>query len=100
MNELIKIAIFIVLIVATYFIAPILKEVLKDKKYEQLLVAIEYAVRAAEQLYTPDEWAMKKQYVLEYIRTLLDTTLKLNLTEQDLNILIEGIVNAVKHPSV
>lgn len=98
MNEIIiKLIIYIIAAVVAMVLTK-LKVV--DAKWCQLIEAIEYAVRAAEQLYTPKDNTMKKQYVTVYIKELLNEKLKLNVTDQELNVLIEGAVNAIKHPIV
>lgn len=93
---IIKLIITIVAIIVSYVFT---KSKMTEDSWTALITSIEYAVRAAEQLYTKEEFVEKKQYVLTYIRTVMENN-KIKLTEQDLNILIEGIVNEVKHPSV
>ena len=85
----------IALLVMTYVI-PILKSKIGVDKYELLLTYIEYAIRSAEQIYAINEGTKKKEYVLEYIRKKSDQLLT-GLKEDDLNVLIEGVVNDVKY---
>lgn len=58
----------------------------------------EYAVRSAEQLYTQFENEQKKEYVYNYICDKV-SELQLDLDHEDVNILVEGLVNAIKHGS-
>ncbi len=85
----------IVLIVSAYVI-PWLKSKVKTDKLERLEVFIEQAVRSAEQIYTPDEWKLKKAYVLSLVNEQV-TKLGLGLNEAEVDAVIEGIVNYVKH---
>lgn len=67
-----------------------------DSKYEKLFVYIEYAVRSAEQLYKIEESKEKKKYVYNYI---LDKAKEfgLDLNPDDVDLLVEGFVNEIKH---
>jgi hypothetical protein len=58
-----------------------------------LLNVIKAIVRAADQIYTPDEWQKKKEHVLAAVIGFVDRNLHIKLTEADINDLIEGIVN-------
>lgn len=67
-----------------------------DSKYETLLTYIEYAVRSAEQLYKIEESKEKKKYVYNYILEK-SKEFGLDLNPDDIDLLIEGVVNEVKH---
>ena len=82
----------------TYVIVPYIKSKLDDDKWEKLQSYTEYAVRCAEQMFTEEEWKQKKQYVTDYIYKKM-IELGLNMGEKDVDILIEGIVNLIKHDS-
>jgi len=85
----------IALIVSAYVI-PWLKTKIKSDKLEQLKIFCEQAVRSAEQLYSPEEWKLKKQYVLSLVNEKMEK-LGLGLNEAEVDAVIEGIVNYVKH---
>ena len=85
----------IVLIVSAYVI-PWLKTKISEEKLEELEKFCEQAVRAAEQLYTPEEYKLKKAYVLSLINEQIEK-LGLGLNEAEIDAIIEGIVNYVKH---
>lgn len=85
----------IVLIVSAYLI-PWLKTKISEEKLEELEKFCEQAVRAAEQLYTPEEYKLKKAYVLSLINEQIEK-LGLGLNEAEIDAIIEGIVNYVKH---
>lgn len=85
----------IVLLVSAYLI-PWLKTKINDEKLKELEKFCEQAVRAAEQLYTPEEYKLKKAYVLSLINEQIEK-LGLGLNEAEIDAIIEGIVNYVKH---
>lgn len=95
---IIKLAISIFTIICTLisaFVIPWIKEQIGSDKFADLVYYTELAVRSAEQLFTPEEWAKKKEYVYTYISGLV-SEYGLKLTPADIDILIEGIVNSVK----
>ena len=85
----------IVLLVSAYLI-PWLKTKISEEKLKELEKFCEQAVRAAEQLYTPEEYKLKKAYVLPLINEQIEK-LGLGLNEAEIDAIIEGIVNYVKH---
>ena len=99
-NEIITVLIKAVIMVAsvliTSVIIPYIKGKIGEEKYAEIKNYIEYAVRCAEQLYTPEQWQEKKAYVKAYILRKADE-FNLSMSEEDLDILIEGVVNEVKH---
>ncbi len=84
-----------VLLVSAYVI-PWLKTKINDEKLTELEKFCEQAVRSAEQLYSPEEWKLKKQYVLSLVNEKMEK-LGLGLNEAEVDAVIEGIVNYVKH---
>ena len=93
---IIKMILTLLLAILTSVVIPYIKEKMGEDTYEKLVEHIEYAIRCAEQLYTPEQWAEKKEYVVEYITRKAHET-GLDLSEEDINVLIEGMVNAIKH---
>lgn len=84
-------------VIFTAFILPWIKANLSQKQLDQLSYYVTVAVRCAEQLYEPEQWKEKKAYVTAYIMDIVNTKLKINLNAQDIDIIIEGIVNEIKH---
>lgn len=99
-NEMITVIVKAVLAILSVFITtvlvPYIKERIGNDKYNKLVEYTKYAVRCAEQLYTPEEWEKKKQYVSQYI-TEKANDMGIGLNEQDIDLLIEGVVNLIKH---
>lgn len=86
----------ILVAIITSVIIPWIKTKITAEQMELLERYTEYAVRCAEQIYTPEEWQDKKVFVMDYITEIINDRLKLSLTYEDINTLVEGIVNEVK----
>lgn len=84
-------------VIFTAYIVPMIKANVSQKQLDQLSYYVSVAVRCAEQLYTPEQWKEKKQYVTDYILNVVNSKLKIGLDEKDIDIIIEGIVNEIKH---
>lgn len=99
-NEMITVIVKAVLAILSVFITtvlvPYIKERIGNDKYNKLVEYTKYAVRCAEQIYTPEEWEKKKRYVSQYI-TEKANDMGIGLNEQDIDLLIEGVVNLIKH---
>lgn len=100
MNEaLINLLIAIIGVVAaaiTAYVIPWIKSRTTAEKWDQLIYYTTLAVRFANQTMTPEQWMEKKLTVTEYLRGVIDTKLHININEDDLDKIIEGIVNEVK----
>ena len=95
-DDVIKIILMGVGIVFTYILVPYIKNHMDEVKYNRLVEFVEFAVRSAEQIFTKEENKEKKKYVYHYI-LMKSSSLGLNISDEDLDILIEGIVNLIKH---
>lgn len=99
MNELTTVALKCLIMILTTAITAVLIPYIRSKmgedKWIRLQEYIRYAVRCADQIYTKEEQEAKKKYVYSYI---LDKAYELgiNLTDKDIDLLIEGIVNEIK----
>lgn len=80
----------------TGFVIPWLKSKVDAEQTAKLSYYVDMAVRCAEQIYTPEQWEQKKEYVTNYITDLINTTFKIKLSAEDINVLIEGAVNQIK----
>lgn len=96
MEQLLKVIMIIISILITSVLIPYLKTKTSNSKYDKLLTYIEYAVRSAEQIYKISESKQKKEYVYNYILEKSDE-LGLGLKEDDIDLLVEGVVNFVKY---
>ena len=95
-TKIVEAILTIVLALVSAYVIPWIRTKIGQDKMDQLTCFIDLAVHAAGQLYTPEEWERKKEYVLQLAA---DKALQLGLgvTEDQLDAIIEGIVNAVKH---
>lgn len=97
MNELTTVAlkclIMILSTAITCVLIPYIRSCIGEDKWTKIQEYTEIAVRYAEQTFSENE--DKKEYVYHYILSKSDE-LGLGLDEQDIDILVEGIVNAVK----
>ena len=82
-------------VIVTYYLIPWLKTRIEDYKLKQLFSFIEYSVRWAEQEFTPEENKKKKGMVYNKAREYLKR-IGLELTDEQLDTIVEGIVNEVK----
>jgi LL-H family phage holin len=95
--EIASAVISIAVALVTGLLIPYLKTKINSDKLQELDYFIKMAVRCAEQLYTPDQWKEKKEYVTNYVTDVINTTLKIKITPEELDALIEGAVNQIKH---
>lgn len=84
-------------VIFTAYIVPLIKANISQKQLDQVAYYVSVAVRCAEQIYSPEEWKEKKQYVTDYVMGIVSSKLHINLDEQDIDIIIEGVVNEIKH---
>lgn len=94
-DVILKFVLSIATILITSYIIPLIKQHIDDNKINKIEEYTELAVRCAEQIYTTDQWKEKKKYVYSYITDKVDE-IGLNLNEEDIDLIVEGFVNAVK----
>lgn len=98
-SELMKIILEAIVAVAavliTGYLIPWLKGMIGEDKFALLISYITYAIHAAEQVYTPEQWQEKKNYVLDYVRNKAEE-IGISLSDNDIENLIEGLVNRIK----
>ncbi len=102
-NEIfVKVCISVITILSaliTTFVIPYIKSKISQQNLDKLIEYTKIAVRCAEQIYTPEQWKEKKQYVMDYLLDLVNNKLNINITENELDVIVEGIVNEIKHGS-
>jgi len=80
----------------TAYVIPWIKTKISAHDMETITFWVRFAVRCADQLFTPEEWEQKKEYVMQYIIDKCNE-LGLKLSEVDINTLIEAMVNQIHH---
>lgn len=86
----------IIAFVITYIIKPYIESKVSESELNKLENYIKTAVRCAEQIYTPNQWVEKKNYVTEFITKILHDKVDLSLSPEEIDTLIEGFVREVK----
>lgn len=90
-TEIIKAVVELLLAIVSAFLIPYIKQRVSAAKLEKLIRYADIAVTAAQQIYTPEEWDVKKQYVRDFLES---KGYDVNLTEVDAA--IEAAVKRVK----
>lgn len=85
----------VIAVIITGYLIPWLKSMIGDDKFETLVDFTAFAIRAAEQTYTPEQWQAKKAYVLKCVEDKAHE-LGLELSAVDIENIIEGLVNEIK----
>lgn len=93
LRTMIEAVLTIIGILLTAYVVPWLKEKIGASRFGLLECYIAYAVRCAEQIYTDN--AEKKKYVYNYILEK-SGQLGLELTPDDIDLMVEGAVNLIK----
>lgn len=94
-TELTKAIVSVVLILISVYVIPWLKNKIGDDKYTTVVEFAEIVVRSAEKIYPPDQWSIKKKYAVHLVSEKAKS-IGLDLSEEEINAIIEGAVQAVK----
>lgn len=87
----------IIIAIVSAYLVPYLQTKFTYEQLEHFKKFVEIMVRCAEQIYTPDQWQQKKEYVMQMALDYVNKNLRINLDERQIDALIEGIVNDIKH---
>lgn len=79
------------------YVIPYINQKITAEDMATIRHYIEIAVRCADQIFTPEQWQEKKQYVFEYICKVADEKLHIKLTPEDIDVLIEGFVRQIHY---
>ena len=74
---LIKAVFVFVSLVVTLIVKPLIESKVSTVELEKLENYIKVGVRCAEQIYTPEQWKEKKNYVTNYVQGLLEEKIDL-----------------------
>jgi len=78
------------------YVIPFIKSKTTAGDWDRLIEFVKIAVRCANQIYTPEEWKEKKEYVVNQVQAFILTSLKIELTLEQIDTIIEGVVNEIK----
>lgn len=79
------------------FIWPWIKTKMNAEELAILCSYIRLAVRCAEQIFNASQNAEKKEYVLATVSAYIKENLSIDVSAEQLDALIEGTVNEIKH---
>lgn len=80
----------------TRYVIPWIKSKITESKWEQLISWAVVAIRAAKQTFPPEENEAKKEWVRDYLHGIITFKLHINVNEDDLDRIIEGVYNEIK----
>lgn len=95
-QEILNAVIKLIFLVVTLVVIPYLK---KKKDFDKLKEYINIGVRCAEMYFDTDEGKKKKEYVTIYVKNILATILKIEITDDMLDRMIESAVYNIKYES-
>lgn len=95
MDLIVKIVISIASVLITGYLIPYIRSKVTSTRYNDFLVLIEKCVESANQIYSPEQWRTKKNYVLNLVTTYARNH-GVDITDEEIDALIEGFVIAVK----
>ena len=95
-TKLTELTMTVIALLISAYVIPWLKTKIESDKLEKLKIFCEQAVRSAEQLYKDEQGSLKKAYVKKLINEQIEK-LGLGLSEAEVEAIIEGVVNFVKH---
>lgn len=78
------------------YIVPFIKSKIGTEELAKLITYIDITVKCADQIFTPEQFAEKKQYVLGLVNNFIKSKLNISLTEEDIDALIEGAVKQLR----
>lgn len=85
--------------VITGVVVPYVRSKIETDKLSKLDYYVKLGIRSAEQIFDGDgKGEEKKKYVVNYITEIINRNLKLDITPEELDTIIEGMVNNVKYP--
>ena len=94
--KILEVVVSVATALISVYVIPLLKEKLKDAKYQDLVEIVEVAVRAAEQTIKGEKMgAVKKDEVIDFV-TWWAAVHGVNITDEQLDRLIECIVYNLK----
>lgn len=96
---LLEVVLTLAVAVITGVVVPYIRSKIETDKLSKLDYYIKLGIRSAEQIFDGDgKGEEKKKYVVNYITEIINRNLKIDITPEELDTIIEGMVNNVKYP--
>ena len=94
--KIIELAVLVLITILTKYLIPFIKAKMSKSQMEMFIDYVNIAVKAASQIYTKEQWAEKKDYCMNYLTNVANEQLELHLSEEDISVLVEGVLNGLK----
>lgn len=82
--------------IAAAYVIPFIKTKISATEMQKLIEYVNIAVRCAEQIYTVEQWLDKKEYVMKEVIEFMNNKLRIELSYDQIDTIVEGVVNEVK----
>ena len=80
----------------TTFLIPYIKSKINENEIKLFLEYVNIAVKAASQMYTKEQWKEKKEYCMNYLKSIVNDKFTIKLSDDELSTMIEGVLNGLK----
>lgn len=97
LTKIIELVITLIGIIATTYVLPYIRAKYDATELDKLKEYITLGVRCAEMYFYTEQGKEKKEYVRNYVKGVLGTIVHMDITDEQLDTLIEGIVQDVKY---
>ena len=94
--QIIQLLLICILGLVSAYVVPFIRTKVSKDQMELLLYYVNIAVKAASQMYTKEQWKEKKEYCMNYIKTIIDEKLSITLSDDEISTIIEGVLNGLK----
>lgn len=94
--QIILICIMIVGMVVGSYIIPFITSKIQETELNKLMDYAKKAVEWANQTIPPEQWERKKKEVMALVIAYMKEHLKIELTETQIDVIVEALVNEVK----
>lgn len=91
----VMVTVMLVILVTKRYLIPLVKELIGEKKMEEIRKWAKEAVEAAQQLYKAEPGAERKKIVIDIMRGIL-LRKNIDMSDKELEVLIEAAVKAMK----
>lgn len=97
MTKIIELVITLLGIIISTYVIPYIKSKYDANELEKLKEYITMGVRCAEMYFDTTDGKAKKDYVKKYVKGIIGKLVKIDITDEQLDTLIEGIVQETKY---
>ena len=95
--KIVSAVITIIVALVSAYVIPAIKAHITQKDMETIIKYVKIAIMCADQIFTPEQWEEKKEWVKEYIVKVVDEKLHIKLTDADIEAIIEAFVHELHH---